>query len=75
MTNRVYDILKWVGLIALPALAWFVGVVGPVWGWPYVDQVVKTLNATGALLGVLIGVSTVDYNANGRPDNWDDTFK
>lgn len=60
--NKVYDILKWVGLICLPALAWFVGQIGPVWEMPRVDAVVTTLNAAGTLLGVLIGVSTVNYN-------------
>lgn len=59
--NKVYDILKWIGLIALPAIAWFVGQIGPVWGMPYVDAIVTTLNAAGTLLGILIGVSTVNY--------------
>lgn len=67
MSNKVYDILKWVGLIALPAVAWFVSVIAPVWGIPNADAIVTTLNAAGALLGVLIGASTVDYNRNGRP--------
>ena len=62
LPDRVYDILKWVGLICLPGVAWFVGRIGPVWGMPRVDAVVTTLNAAGTLLGVLIGVSTVNYN-------------
>lgn len=60
--NKTYDILKWIGLICLPGVAWFVGQIGPVWGMPRVDAVVTTLNAAGTLLGVLIGVSTVNYN-------------
>ena len=62
ISNRAYDILKWVGLIALPGIAWFIGQVGPLWGMPKVDAVVTTLNAAGTLLGVLIGVSTMNYN-------------
>lgn len=62
MSNEVYDILKWVGLICLPGLAWFVSVIAPVWGLPYADAIVTTLNAAGTLLGVLIGASTIDYN-------------
>ena len=61
ISNKAYDILKWVGLICLPGLAWFVGQVGPVWGMAYVDATVTTLNAAGTLLGILIGVSTVNY--------------
>lgn len=62
ISNKAYDILKWIGLICLPGLAWFVGQIGPVWNMPNVDAVVTTLNAAGTLLGVLIGVSTVNYN-------------
>lgn len=55
--NNLYQVLKWVGLIALPAFAAFVGAVGPAWGWPNVDAIVLTLNAAGVLIGALIGVS------------------
>lgn len=57
--DRLYDILKWAALIALPALALFVQVVGPTWGLPYVDQIVTTVNAVGVLVGALIGASTI----------------
>ena len=57
--SRVYDILKWLGLIVLPALAVFVGTVGPAWGWPHVNAIVITLNALGILAGALIGVSAI----------------
>lgn len=57
--SRVYDILKWLGLIVLPALAVFVGTVGPAWGWPHVDAIVIALNALGTLAGALIGVSAI----------------
>lgn len=57
MPDGLYDVLKWVGLIALPALAVFYGVIAPAWGLPYADQVVLTLNALGVLVGTLIGAS------------------
>ena len=41
--SRVYDILKWLGLIVLPALALFVSTVGPAWGWTHVDAIVTVL--------------------------------
>lgn len=55
--DRLYQILKWVGLIACPAVATFVGAVFPAWGIPNVDAITLTLNATGVLIGALIGVS------------------
>lgn len=57
LPDRVYDVLKWVGLIACPALATFVGVVFKAWGIPYVDAIVVTINALGVLIGGLIGAS------------------
>ena len=53
----LYDVLKWLGLIALPALAVFYSVIAPAWNLPYADQVVLTLNALGVLIGTLIGAS------------------
>lgn len=55
--NKPYQVLKWLGLIACPAIATFVGAVFPAWGIPNADAVVLTLNATGVLIGALIGVS------------------
>ena len=60
--DSVYNVLKWVGLIALPAVAWFIAQIAPVWGIPNADAVVTTLNAAGTLIGILIGVSTINYN-------------
>lgn len=55
--NKLYHVLKWLGLIACPATATFVGAVFPAWGIQNADAVVLTLNAAGVLIGALIGVS------------------
>ncbi len=55
--NEVYQVLKWLGLIACPAVATFIGAVFPAWGIPNADAIVLTLNAAGVLIGALIGVS------------------
>lgn len=55
--SKLYQTLKWLGLIACPAIATFIGAVFPAWGIPNADAVVLTLNATGVLIGALIGVS------------------
>ena len=57
LPDEAYKVLKWLALIALPALAVFVHVVGPAWNLPCVDQIVTTLNALAVLVGALIGVS------------------
>lgn len=58
--NRLYDVLKWMGLLVLPTCAWLVGVIGPAWGLANVDAVVLTLNALGAAVGAIIGASAIN---------------
>ena len=59
LPDKAYEILKWIALIALPAIAVFAQAVGPAWGLPHVDQIVATIDALGVLLGALIGVSEI----------------
>ena len=64
MSNRLFDILKWIALILLPAFAVFYGAVGPVWNWFEPEKVVFTLTAIDTFLGAILGISTVQYNKN-----------
>ena len=57
INDNLYHVLKWLGLIACPAIATFIGSAFPAWGIPNADAIVLTLNATGVLIGALIGVS------------------
>ena len=61
LNNKVYETLKWMALIAFPAMGWFYGVIAGIWGLPYQKEVEQTLNAIGMLIGILIGVSTMQY--------------
>lgn len=61
LSNKTYDVLKWVCLIGLPALAALVAAVGEIWHIPNVTQIVLTINAVAAFLGTLIGVSCAQY--------------
>lgn len=60
--DSVYDVLKWIALILLPACAVLYGALAPVWGWAYGDEVVYTLTAIDTFLGALLGISTAEYN-------------
>lgn len=62
LPNKMYDILKWVAILALPAIGLFYGQIGPIWNLPYVSEIVDTLNAAGLLIGTLIGLSTLAHN-------------
>ena len=64
LTNQVYDWLKWIVMIGLPAISVLVATLGQIWGWVGVDKIVLTINAVTVFLGALIGVSTAAYNKN-----------
>lgn len=61
MTNKTYDILKWIVIIVLPAFAVFVGVVGHELNWIHTDTFVTILNAFTAFLGVSLGFSNKSF--------------
>lgn len=66
LKNETYNVLKWLVLIALPALAVAYGALGDTWGFPYVEEIVRTINIIAVFLGALIGVSTINYNNENR---------
>lgn len=61
MTNETYDILKWIALVLLPALATFYAAIAAVLGLPYTEQVVGTITAVDTLLGTLLKISSDNY--------------
>lgn len=60
LANKVYDVMKWLALIALPAIGVLYSALAEIWGWPYSSEINMTINAVVACIGVLIGIS----NAN-----------
>ena len=66
LPDEVYDILKWVCLILLPALSTLYWSLSSIWGWPYTEQIIGTIAAVETFLGVIIGISTRTYNEERR---------
>lgn len=64
LSNKMYDILKYVAQIVLPAIGTFYFALAQIWGLPYGEQIVGTITAVDALLGALLGISSAQYNAN-----------
>ena len=62
MNDKVYDILKWVAIICLPALSAFISVIGKIWGFSDLALMIsQTITAVAVLLGALLGVSALQY--------------
>ena len=62
MSNSVYDILKFVAQIVLPAVATLWAALGKIWGWPLVTEITATICAVDTFLGALLGISSYQYN-------------
>lgn len=62
MSNRTYDVLKWIAQILLPAIGTLYFAIAQIWGLPYAEQIVGTITALDAFLGAILGVATLNYN-------------
>ena len=61
MSNKTYDILKYVALIVLPASETLYFALAQIWGLPYCEEVVGTIAAVDTFLGALLGISSIQY--------------
>jgi hypothetical protein len=69
MSNKVYDVLKFIAQIVLPALATLWAALGKIWGWPLVTELTATICAVDTFLGALLGISSMQYaKEKQRPD-------
>lgn len=60
---KVYDWLKWIAIVCLPALSTFIVVISKIWGWADTGSMIaQTITAIGVLLGALLGISSIQYN-------------
>lgn len=62
LSNKTYDVLKWIAMIALPALSTLYFTLATIWGLPYGEQIVGTVSALDVCLGAFLGISTAKYN-------------
>ena len=66
LPDKIYDILKWIVLVFLPALTTLVGVIGSVYGWANLESVLTIMTAVTTFLGAILGVSTAQYNQKNK---------
>lgn len=64
MSNKLYDCLKWCAQILIPACGTLYFTLSGIWGLPYGEQVLGTLTALDTFLGVLLGISSLNYSGN-----------
>lgn len=67
MSNKVYDVLKFIAQIVLPAVGTLYFALAKIWGFPFAAEIVGTISAVDAFLGALLGISTMQYNKDQPP--------
>lgn len=71
MSNKCYDVLKYIAQVVLPALGTLYFALASIWGLPYGEQIVGTITAIDAFLGALLMISTSMYNKAIKEDKED----
>ena len=62
MSDKTYNILKWIAMVLLPAVGTLYFALAGIWDFPYGEQIVGTITAVDTFLGVILGISTAQYN-------------
>jgi len=65
LKNKVYDVMKWIALIVLPAISALYFALANVWSLPAADKVVGTIAAIDTFIGAILGISTAGYKGDG----------
>ena len=69
MSNKTYDILKYIAQIIHPAIGTLYYALAGIWGFPYGEQIVGTIAAIDTFLGVILGISSINYNKENKLKN------
>lgn len=68
LSNKLYDVLKWMVMVCIPALTTAYVGLAAIWDWPCPSEVAKTSAIICTLLGALLGISTAQYNKTHGPE-------
>ena len=61
MSNKVYDVLKFIAMVVLPAIGTLYFALSSIWGLPYGDEIVGAITAIDTFLGALLGIISTCY--------------
>ncbi len=62
MNNKVFDFIRFIGEIVLPALGALYFGIAKIWGLPFGQEVVGTIAVITTFIGAVVGVSRKKYN-------------
>lgn len=68
MSNKVYDVMKWIVMIVLPAIGGLYFGLSNIWGFPYGEEIVGTIALVETFLGSVLMISNTKYNKQGAAE-------
>ena len=66
LSNKTYDVLKWIAQVVLPALGTLYAALSGIWAFPYGEEIVGTILAVDTFIGVILGISSAQYNKTNK---------
>ena len=66
MSNKTYDVLKWIAMYLLPAVGTLYFALAGIWNLPNGEQIVGTITAIDTFLGVILGISSAQYSKENK---------
>ena len=66
LNDKWYDLLKWICMVVIPSLTTAYVGLSAIWSWPYATEIANTSAVLCTLLGALLGISTAQYNKDGK---------
>ena len=66
MSNKMYDVLKWIAMVVLPAIGTAYAGLAVIWGFPYGEQITGTIGIVEVLLGSVLQISSAQYNKKNK---------
>ena len=68
ISNKFYDVLKWIAMYFLPAVGTLYFALAGIWGFPYGEEIVGTITAVDTFLGVILGIASATYNKTNKEE-------
>lgn len=68
MSNKVYNVLKYISVIGIPAIVLFINTLGEIWGWNHTTEITASISALGVFIGALIQISSAKYSKSQKEE-------
>lgn len=63
LNSRIYEIMRWLTWIVLPAIATLISALNTAWNWGLpIDAILTTFVAIETFIGAILGIAKITYD-------------